>query len=80
MGGYIYFTDKEGISCETCHGPGKDYKRLKIMQDREKAVAAGLIIPDEQTCLKCHNDTAPNVAPFNYKEAWEKIKHPVPEK
>lgn len=71
---------EEGLSCETCHGPGKDYMKLKTMKNREKAVAAGLIIPNEQTCLKCHNQTAPNVKPFDFHESWEKIKHPVPEK
>src|SRR3989338_6520357 len=52
---------EEGISCETCHGPGKGYMTLKVMKDLPMAVQAGLIIPDEQTCRKCHNDTAPNV-------------------
>ena len=69
---------EEGVSCETCHGPGKDYMKLEAMKDREKAVAAGLIIPDEQTCLKCHNDTAPNVKPFHFQELWDKIKHLMP--
>lgn len=75
-------TDKipveEGISCETCHGPGMDYGKLTVMKDREEAIAAGLIIPGEQTCLKCHNESAPNVKAFNFQESWGKIIHPVP--
>ncbi len=69
---------EEGVSCESCHGQGKDYISLGVMKDREKALAAGLQIPDEQTCRQCHNDTAPNVVPFDFAEAWERIKHPVP--
>ncbi len=69
---------EEGVSCESCHGPGKDYSKKSVMEDRDQAVAAGLIIPDEKTCVKCHNSESPNYKPFDYKEFWEKIKHPVP--
>lgn len=69
---------EEAISCETCHGPGKDYMMLKIMKNREKAVAKGLILGSEQTCLKCHNEYAPNIKEFNFEEAFEHMKHPVP--
>lgn len=43
------------VECETCHGNGADYKKLKVMKDLEAAKAAGLIIPDKATCTaKCH--------------------------
>ncbi len=71
---------EESISCETCHGPGKDYMKKSIMEDRDESIANGLIIPTEETCLKCHNQESPTYKPFNFKERWEKIKHPVPEK
>ena len=48
-----------GVQCEACHGPGSDYKKKKIMEDREAAVAAGLLIPDQETCTRCHNEKAP---------------------
>ena len=48
-----------GVQCEACHGPGSDYKKKKIMEDRELAVAAGLLIPDSTTCMKCHYADAP---------------------
>ena len=51
-----------GVQCEACHGPGSGYKKKSIMQDHEKAVANGLMIPDEKTCLKCHNEKAPTKA------------------
>ena len=71
---------EEGISCESCHGPGKDYMKKSIMQDKQQAIANGLVIPDEKTCVKCHNSESPSFKPFDFKERWEKIKHPVPPK
>lgn len=43
-----------GVQCESCHGPGSDYKKMSIMKDREAAVANGLMIPTQATCDKCH--------------------------
>ncbi len=48
-----------GVQCEACHGPGSGYKTKSIMEDKEKAIANGLIIPDAKTCAKCHNAEAP---------------------
>ncbi|MBI4353507.1 MAG: cytochrome c3 family protein [Candidatus Omnitrophica bacterium] len=70
---------EEGISCESCHGAGKDYAKKSVMQNREGAVAQGLLIPDEATCQKCHNEEAPTFKSFDFKEKWEKIKHALPE-
>ena len=69
---------EEGVSCESCHGPGKDYMKKSVMEDREAAIEAGLVIPNESTCQKCHNQENPNFKPFDYNERWEKIKHPIP--
>jgi len=71
---------EEGGGCEACHGPGSDYKSRKIMTDHDAAVAAGLIVPDEKTCLKCHNEKSPTFKGFDFKERWAQIAHPVPEK
>lgn len=73
---------EEGITCEVCHGPGSEYKKLSVMKNREKAVENGLIIYEsaeaiEKQCLTCH-DMA-HQKPFDFKAAWEKIKHPIPE-
>lgn len=46
-----------GVQCEACHGPGADYKKKSIMEDLEAAKANGLLIPDEKTCLGCHDKT-----------------------
>lgn len=71
-------TVNEGVSCETCHGPGSAYKTNAIMIDRTKALANGLIIPDQKLCEKCHNKENPFYKPFNYQENLKKIAHPVP--
>lgn len=76
------FNLADGVQCETCHGPGSNYKSLKVMKDRELAVANGLKVYDnkEDLCVKCHNEESPTFKPMDFSEAWEKIKHPVPAK
>jgi hypothetical protein len=69
----------DGVQCESCHGPGSDYKKKKVMADHDKAVAAGLLTPDEDTCKTCHNDKSPTFEGFDYKKALEEIAHPIPE-
>ncbi len=71
---------EDGVGCESCHGPGSDYKKNSVMKDKEKAIAAGLIIPDEKTCVKCHNDKSPTFKEFDFKKMYAKIAHPVPKK
>jgi hypothetical protein len=44
-----------GVQCEACHGPGSDYKGMKVMKDQAASVAAGLVIPSQATCDTCHN-------------------------
>ena len=44
-----------GVQCEACHGAGSDYKSIQVMKDRAKAVAAGMIIPTQDTCNGCHD-------------------------
>jgi hypothetical protein len=54
------------VGCEACHGPGSDYKSISVMKDREKAIAAGLVIPNEKTCRGCHNEESPTFKEFDY--------------
>lgn len=70
----------EGVSCETCHGPGSGYKSNSVMKSREKSIAKGLIIPDEALCKTCHNEESPHYKGFNYEEYLEQIAHPNPNK
>jgi hypothetical protein len=68
----------EGVTCEACHGPGSEYKDLKVMQDQAAAVAKGLIVPNEKTCTKCHNADSPTFKGFTYAEMVKKVSHPNP--
>lgn len=80
--GYIL---EEGIQCESCHGPGSEYKSTKIMSKKKYAsqrdvqhklaLEAGLTIPDEKTCVKCHNKRSPAFKGFDFKKYYAKINH-----
>jgi hypothetical protein len=78
------FLPADGVQCESCHGPGSDYKVLGIMKDHAKAVAAGLIpvkLGDgtaEKQCASCHNKQSPTFKGFDMKTSWAKIAHPLP--
>ncbi len=71
---------KLGVQCESCHGPGADYWKKETMKDKDKAIANGLIIPDEKTCTKCHNTDSPFYKEFKFDEFKAKIAHPKPKK
>ena len=71
-------TVEEGVSCESCHGPGSAYKVATVMKDQKAAMAKGLVLPDEKVCKKCHNEQSPNYKGFNYKEYVAKIAHDDP--
>lgn len=72
------FVKEEGVQCESCHGPGSDYAPLSVMKDKAQAVAAGLVVPTKEVCVKCHNPESPNYKEFKYDEYVKKIAHPKP--
>jgi len=71
-------TVAEGVSCESCHGPGSLYKVATVMKDQKASMAKGLIMPDEKVCKKCHNEESPHYKGFNYKEYVAKTSHDDP--
>lgn len=84
---------EEGVSCESCHGPGKNYKKKETMKDRKLAIENGMIHPAlEKSCTKCHNDTSPTwkadrytkadgtKVGFDPEQAYKKIAHDLPKK
>ncbi len=85
------FDRQAGVQCEACHGPGKDYRKKKVMIDHDLAVSRGLVEQSVEVCTACHNDESPawdaerytNAAGkkvgFDYKQAVKAIAHPVPE-
>lgn len=74
------FDKTQGVQCETCHGPGSEYKKLSIMKDKAQAEANGLIIHTDKDafCKTCHNADSPTFKSFNLDEAWAKIQHSDP--
>lgn len=68
----------EGVSCESCHGPGSAYKGAAIMKNQELALTKGLILPTEEVCKTCHNSESPTFKGFNYEEYVAKIAHDDP--
>lgn len=75
-------TDKykaeEGVSCESCHGPGGDYWKMDVMKDSARAMAAGMVLPNEATCKGCHNPESPTFKAFDFKTAFAEIAHSNP--
>ena len=71
---------EEGVSCESCHGPGSKYFPNAIMKNSEKSMEKGLILPIEEVCTMCHNEESPHFKGFNFEEYVKKIAHPNTEK
>lgn len=75
----------EGVQCESCHGPGGKYVSVmsKAMGgkklDKKAVQDAGLTMPDETTCQKCHNKNSPffDEKKWNFEEAKKSIAHPM---
>ncbi len=70
---------EEGVTCEGCHGAGKDYRKKAVMVDRDQAVTKGLVPDPSKICTDCHNSDSPYFEGFDYASAWKKIEHEVPE-
>ncbi len=69
----------EGVSCESCHGPGSAYKSMTVMKDRKKAMEKGLVLPTQEVCVKCHKKEGnPFYKPFDFATYSAKIAHPDP--
>jgi len=77
------FKMDEGVTCEACHGAASGFKTLHSKpENKEKAIAAGLIVGDASNpkpCQECHNDKSPTFKGFKMDEYWKKIAHKLPE-
>lgn len=74
---------KQGVQCETCHGPGADYKSMAVMKVRDSAVKGGLVVfadkaAIEAMCKNCHNDKSPTAKSFDFDARWKEIAHKKP--
>jgi len=70
-----------GVGCESCHGPGggvkdlkKEIKKEKRKYKIEELTALGMIVPTEETCLKCHTEDHPT---FDAEEKFDYEKFKV---
>jgi hypothetical protein len=72
------FVKTHGVQCESCHGPGSDYKTMTVMKSRDASVAAGLVLPTEAVCVTCHNKESPTFTEFKFAEMLAKVAHPRP--
>jgi hypothetical protein len=72
--------NEEGVSCESCHGPGSAYRKKKVMSDHAASVAAGLWEPgvNAEICAACHNPESPTHEPFDHAARVKEIAHPIP--
>jgi YVTN family beta-propeller protein len=68
------FDLRDGVQCESCHGPGNDYSPEAIMLDKASARAKGLLEVTVKTCLPCHEKA--HGKKFDYEAATPKIAHP----
>jgi hypothetical protein len=74
---------EDGVSCESCHGPGSAYKSAAVMKNKALALTKGMIEPTEATCKNCHLGTKPAghpeaKKPWNYAEFNKIISHDDP--
>jgi hypothetical protein len=77
------YAKEDGVQCESCHGPGADYKNAQVMKDHAKCVENGMTeFKDEAAieaqCRTCHNEKSPTFKEFKFAEMWAKVKHPKP--
>jgi len=75
-------TLEEGVSCESCHGPGSGYWKKATMEGLKagtiEPASVGLLAPGKDRCVECHNEESPTYKEFDYDKFWAKIAHPVP--
>lgn len=68
----------DGVQCESCHGKAslhtEDAKKKMKGETVDMAAHIKKAVV-EADCKKCHNEKSPNYKPFDFKAAYEKIKH-----
>jgi len=67
--------DMPGVQCEACHSAGSEYKSMKVMKDKDAAVAAGLNTPGEADCKACHEGAPHDQKAFDYASMKDEGTH-----
>jgi hypothetical protein len=70
----------EGVSCESCHGPGSAYKSMSVMRNHNASLQRGMIMPEKEVCIACHNEESPTFKGFDYDKYMKRISHGDPTK
>ncbi len=74
---------KANVGCESCHGAGSGYKSKKTMEGifhgKIDPATVGLIKPDKNACITCHNEKSPTFKEFNFDARVADIAHAYPE-
>lgn len=72
------FDPKDGVQCESCHGPGSAHAEAMTVKDRGRAPAGLTRYEDERAikaqCRTCHEGTCGD---FDFAEMWPRIRHSV---
>jgi hypothetical protein len=70
------FDMKDGIQCESCHGPGSAHVEAKTADKSMEAAVPFKRYKDENAikakCSSCHDGTC---GEFDFATAWPKVKH-----
>lgn len=68
----------DNVGCEACHGPGSQFRKMRVMKDRTLAIQMGLKFPVQSDCAQCHNDDCPKFVAFDYETALKLGTHIMP--
>ncbi|MFP6583620.1 MAG: cytochrome c family protein [Candidatus Hydrogenedentota bacterium] len=85
---------EDGVQCGSCHGPAsahlKDARILHMDKDAKLDLGKNILMPNNATCIACHNEEAPPWNPkkytlesgektgFDFTQAVKVIAHPNP--
>jgi hypothetical protein len=76
------FVAADGVQCESCHGAGGDYFKMATMKavtkGETKPETVGLVLPNREVCVTCHNSESPTFKEFDFEKMAAKIAHPIP--
>jgi len=80
------FKAKQGVGCESCHGPGELHNklRLKIANSLEgteepewvsEIPREEILLPTEEICRSCHNEESPTYKEFDFGKHLKEVEH-----
>ena len=75
-------TMEEGVSCESCHGPGSAYAKKsvkkKVAAGEIERASVGLWEVTEEVCTKCHREEGNSFyTEFDFEARVADIAHPI---